>query len=749
MSFSVDLWNGFDIIKNEFSINQKRIKQILDILTSYSLVQKEYYKSLDNLYKETKEIKESKDLQNSDSLLDDSIYILICSFKSECDKIKNHYNYMCKLITEIREKAEKIKLQISPYFTENIQNKDTFNKVLNNLILKQESYNKSCKELFYYLAENGANHFIEEKKNNKDKNKEKELNNSNNKDDKKKEKNSYKDIINKNFAFYLNNTILNTPNKKENLTKKILENKKIYIKCIDESDKEREKYNKLTEDLLNNLQINFKKLIYLFQSTIHNYVKDKNTYLNDIIEINKSNDNKIYSKIQYKKETLKFITKNATKEFPMNKLDFIPYKVNKNRINQKLSKFTELKIEDQNQIIDEIGRDFNSKINLYENQYLRQSFINWNNSDKIKKINKYRRSGSSDMLNFKNIGSTNIITNLNNTNTDYNNTSSNAETNKNANNSINNLKVNKNKDDIMINKENERKSNFLFIKDFVLKLILPKEEKENSILHELYSEESSDENENEKEKNDNNDKDSYLYNELLFSFMDLIALTNKDHNEYIDYFIKILGFHRSKGYFLLNENTYKIFVNIFNYILVNYKTSNNVIKNVILFSQTFYRVDNNPNNKIYVLNGLKNHTAFNNAETWHRAINYNLSLSIKNNNNYCLNIPNKEEHLASLNKVVQNTIISYLYDLKLSTSEKSVYEEVKNFYITIYHLDAKFIETQVNNLFGEAIDSNDNDDNKIEKIEDKNEDSLLDSNKKKNDNKQDKKESGNEDDIEK
>ena len=164
MSFSVDLWNGFDIIKNEFSINQKRIKQILDILTSYSLVQKEYYKSLDNLYKETKEIKESKDLQNSDSLLDDSIYILICSFKSECDKIKNHYNYMCKLITEIREKAEKIKLQISPYFTENIQNKDTFNKVLNNLILKQESYNKSCKELFYYLAENGAIHIIEEKK---------------------------------------------------------------------------------------------------------------------------------------------------------------------------------------------------------------------------------------------------------------------------------------------------------------------------------------------------------------------------------------------------------------------------------------------------------------------------------------------------------------------------------------------------------------------------------------------------------
>ena len=739
MSFSVDLWNGFYIIKNEFFLNQKRIKQILDILTSYSSVQKEYYKSLDNLYKEAKEIKESKDLQNSDSLLDDSIYLLICSFKSESDKIKSHYNYMSKLINEIREKSDKIKLQIVPYFTENIQNKDYFNKILNNLIVKQESYNKSCKELFYYLAENGANLIIEEKKNNKDKNK--EINNSNNKEEKKRDKNYYKDIINKNFAFYLNNTILNnSSNKKENLTKKLLENKKLYIKCIDESDKEREKYNRLTEDLLNNLQINFKKLIYLFQSTIHNYVKDKNSSLNDIIEINISNDNKIYSKIQYKKETLKFITKNATKEFPMNKLDFIPYKINKNKINQKLSKFIELKIEEQNRIIDEIGRDFNAKINIYENQYLRQSFINWNNTDKIKKVNKFRRSGSSDMLNLKNIGNNNFISNFNNEITNYNNTiSNNIEANNNTNNSLNNLKVNKNKDDIMLNKENEKKSNFLFIKDFVLKLIIPKEEIENNLIHELYSENSSEENENEKGKNDNNNNDSYIYNELLFSFMDLIALTNKEHNEYIDYFIKILGVHRSKGYFLLNENSYKIFVNIFNYILVNYKTSNNAIKNVILFSQTFYRVDNNSNNKIYVLNGLKNHTAFNNAETWHRAINYNLSLSIKNNNNYNLNITNKEEHLASLNKVVQNIIISYLYDLKLSTSEKNVYEEVKNFYINIYQLDEKYIESQVNNLFGEAINNYDN----------KNENKFLDTNKKMDDDIQDKNENGKKDGIEK
>ena len=73
-----------------------------------------------------------------------------------------------------------------------------------------------------------------------------------------------------------------------------------------------------------------------------------------------------------------------------------------------------------------------------------------------------------------------------------------------------------------------------------------------------------------------------------------------------------------------------------------------------LFSQTYYKLDNNRKNKIYILNGLKNHIVFNNEETWHRAINYYLSLFIKNNNNYSLKIVNKEEYLKSLNKIILN-----------------------------------------------------------------------------------------------
>ena len=727
MSFSVDLWNGFDYIKTAFSLNNKRVKQIVDILTSYSNIEKEYYKGLDNLYKETKE---SKDFQKSNSLLDDTIYLLICSLKTESDKHKTFYNNINKNIIEVKEKLDKIKLQITPYFTENIQNKDVFNRYLNNLVLKQDAYNKSCKELCYCIAENAVHKIMEEKVHNKENKNDKNDKNKNDKiKEQIKEKMNYKEFVNKNFMYYFNNNILkDIINKKENIIKKLIDNKNEYVKCISETDKEREKYNKITEDILNELQKQYKSLIFLFQNLIHNYVKEKINTLNEIIELNNNNDKEKYSKLHYKKQTLSFITHNATKEFPMNKLEFIPYKINKNKIVQKLSKYNELSADDQNKIFDEVKNILNkSKINTYENEYLSQNVTNRNICGRIRRIqnvNKFRRSGSSDMLNIKNIGNNNILNNFNKGDKKLNeNINKKIELSKSKNNNINintiKLITNQNKDDIMIDKEIERKKNFNFIKDFVYKLVISKEDIQKDILSEIYSDNSSDENEYEKKeiKNKNEDekknKESYMYNELLFGFMDLIAISNKDHNEYLDFFITILGFHRSKGYFLLNENTYKIFINIFNYILVNYKTSNNVIKNIILFSQTFYRIDNS-NNKIYILNGLKNHTAFNNAETWHRAINYNLSLSIKNNNSYSLNIENKEEYLKSLNKIILNTIISYLYDLKLSTTEEKVYKEVKNFYISVYNLDGKSIEEQIKKLCGETNDKNDDENEKTE-----------------------------------
>ena len=633
MSFSVDLWNGFDIIKSAFSSNIKGVKTLIDILNSYSNLQKDYYKGLSNITKEIKQI------QNPSSIIDESINLLLLSFSEESETLKNYYDNITKNINQLKEELEIIKNQINHFFNENIQNRESFNLILNNLILKQEEYYKSCNELCSYLVEEEIYEIIRD--NNDNKNIDKDLLSNIIKRLDKSKDNKETEFTFKEF----------NENKKLIILNKALDNKDAYIDFIEESEKGLEIYNKETENLLNNLQKQFKSLIFLFQNAINNYVKYKiNTY-NDLIEMNKLKNEGKYSKINYKKETIDFIINNTTKMFPLNKLEFIPYKINQNEIIQKISKFNQISKVDQSTII------------LQIKNYIKDNKININEQEFI-----------------------NIISNKKKIN------------NKNS-------KLNKNKNPDLIKKENLIKSNFIFINDFVFKLC-------NS------SELKMENDRNKKDQINNNISDeSFMYNNLLFRFMDLIAVTNKDHFEYLKIFVKLVSYYRSKGFFILNDSSYKIFVNIFSFILVNYKTSYNIIKNVILFSQTFYKIEKNSNKRIYILNGLKNHETFKDIDTWHRVINYNLSLSIKNNNNYSLNILNKEEYMKNLNKIVPNSIISYLYDIKLSTNENKVYEEVNKFYITIYRLDKEIVEKSVENLYREINKENEKNNIKETKID--------------------------------
>ena len=91
MSFSVDLWNGFDIIKSSFTLNIKKLNQLIQILLSYSSYIKDYSKNLMNLYQTSKE-----SLGKEDPILDNSINLLISSFKKESEIFYNHYNFIEK-----------------------------------------------------------------------------------------------------------------------------------------------------------------------------------------------------------------------------------------------------------------------------------------------------------------------------------------------------------------------------------------------------------------------------------------------------------------------------------------------------------------------------------------------------------------------------------------------------------------------------------------------------------------------------
>ncbi len=67
MSFCVDLWNGLNTIKSHFTLTFNKISSISNILFFYTSYLKTYYKNLDGLYNQY------KDLIKDDYSLDKSI----------------------------------------------------------------------------------------------------------------------------------------------------------------------------------------------------------------------------------------------------------------------------------------------------------------------------------------------------------------------------------------------------------------------------------------------------------------------------------------------------------------------------------------------------------------------------------------------------------------------------------------------------------------------------------------------------
>ena len=638
MSFNVDLWNGFEVIKSSFDSNLNKLNQLINILDSYSFFIKEYYTNLFNLYSSTNKI-----INKDNSTFDNLLYLLLISFKTESEYYENHYNLINKSLQETKERIEKIKLNVQQYFQSYEINKENFNNALNNLISKQENFYESCKELCLNIAQEETNKIFIENQNN--------INN--------KKRSSTENLKIK-------------IEKKETPLDCVFLAKSNYIKFIFESNKLRENYNNNTENILFKLESQYKDILYYFECLMKIYINDKIMIHNKILTLNNNNNEKTFKNINYETIFNDFIENNVTKEFPMIKLEFIPFKLTKNIFenNQKLNNYNELKKEEQNKIFNLIKNYISeNNINLYESDFSK-IFLKSKEQQNLLKSNEVNLDETKTMIEIDE----------------------------------DDFEIIKSKKKKEIEK---KKKNFNFIKNFINTLVI--EETESN---------------KKEEKEDENVIDideSIKYNKILVKFMDLISPKNKEKFEYLNAFIQFLTIVRVKGFFKLNPYVYQIFINIFTYILMNYKNSYDYVRNIILLSQTFYKGDDeNPDDvKIYLLNGLKNHSVFKEPQTWHRAINYSLSLSIKNSSLYKLEIQNKEDYYKNLDKIVLNIFISYLYDMRISTTDLKVYEKVKHFYSKIYKLDEKMVDEQVNKLF--EINSKKEKNDKLEnKIEDNN-----------------------------
>jgi len=236
MSFSVDLWNGTDAIKKQVFSVLKKIKSISKLITSYLSIETNYHKSLENLYKENKEN------INPENKLDESYLKIIDIFEFENRNRKILCNYINKVVVEkLNEYLRQPNTLLNKCFSDNNFNEEGFRRTLGILKDKQTNYWKDCKELAVLLAQN-------------------EIEEANSPNDTKLAK-------------------TRTSRIKEKLNKLNL-SKQEYIDCIKESNKEREKYNKKTEDILDTLQQLYMVMIEKLKDSINNFVIQRNDLLN-------------------------------------------------------------------------------------------------------------------------------------------------------------------------------------------------------------------------------------------------------------------------------------------------------------------------------------------------------------------------------------------------------------------------------------------------------------------------------------
>ncbi len=175
---------------------------------------------------------------------------------------------------------------------------------------------------------------------------------------------------------------------------------------------------------------------------------------------------------------------------------------------------------------------------------------------------------------------------------------------------------------------------------------------------------------------------------------DIFLLNRNENCIYFDTFIRTLNEYRARGKYTVSDGTYEILVNVFNFMLDNFKEQDNLLKNLLILSQTFYFVGEN-DKKFYIQRGIKNHKIFSSTKLWHKVINYTLGQNIINKDIAQKIDKDKNETNKKLKIIALNTLIAYLCDLKCFTDNQNVFEEVKKFYCEIYDLDEKEVEKNV------------------------------------------------------
>ena len=608
MSFCVDLWNGFEIIKDKFTMTHRHIKAFKKLLTNYVSVETEHCKNLDYMYKEF------KDTGNLEYPLERSRIQIINMIDYESKERKEFINYITKnILDKMAVHLSEPKISLDQRFLDGTELTTSFKKTLDKLISKQENFHNQCKELSSYISQLELD------------------NNMNNK-----------------MALSKCQKILN----------KVIKSRDEYLLYINETNIERNKYNLKIEELLNDLEKTYRNSVERFKEYLSNFGYNKYLFLKKLYDIEKFDYENYHSKIDLDQDILLFIMENATKEFPMVKIEFCPFKSN------AIGKFIRSKYHDK---LNE--KDYNRVIKTIQQYFQKHNVF----PDNLIQTGISKLAFTKNQFDFFSTIRFNKI----------------KEKEKNNNILDPTKKLNTLEDKIRDKTPEEKEmiilNNINFIKNFINELITNGKVK-------LYEDKlNMDDNIFKLNSNSKDERNKMDTNKKVNELFKLIDISNESSDVYIEALIKILSYLRSKGYFEINKFNYNLLQLIFMRILEENPKNDYMLKNIIILAQTFYNVDGE--DKIYLQKGIKGNEILNNPETWHRCINYTIALA---NTEKDLTIPfRKNEVIAKIKKEANVNVTSYLSDLKIFSDNQYTFDIVKYFYTYIYELNEKEIEENV------------------------------------------------------
>ena len=595
MSFSIDLWNGVDIIREKYTTIRREFRSFVNFLIKYNTIEIQHYKNLDILYNEFKE----KNNQ-TESIFELARISAINMIDIESQTRKIFIENTSNLIKNIN-----LFLQDLKYPSNEIPDLSVnFNKDLDKLRMKQEIFYSQCKEMCSLISQLDLENKLNEKSN---------------------------------------------ETKLEKILNKLLKSRDEYLLSINETNVKRRNFNKKVEKIMNKCEKEHKKLLKNFIENLTEFNNDKRKLIDVLSQKENYFFSEYFQKLKVEDEIFNFIVNNATKEFPMIQIEFTPFKKKDFEIFLNLKYQNKLKQNDLNKILTTIQNYF-QKNNIFPLNFLQTGILK--NVPKPQKENFFNTRKFSLFLK-----KSFTIENSNNNNTKNNENDNSPE------------------------KEINIIKNYEFIKNTINELVTNNEVKlfENSYVIDADISKILNE---PKKFDDINDK--------IGEFRDLL-LNQKDEANlvYIEAFIKTLSYLRSKGRYSINDETYIIFSLLFFLLLKQNKNNDYILKNLLMLSQTFYKIEGG--DKIYISESLKNKDLFKSKEIWHRCINYSLKLANKDF------IANKNEYINKINKDAYSTVITYLCDLKFFTNDETVYNEVYEFYKKIYNLKEEDINTIVEN----------------------------------------------------